>query len=56
MTYGKALALALKKPLIAVNHLEGHVHAVISKRTSPRAIPCPPSASSSRAATPSSTM
>src|SRR5580700_1817517 len=28
VTYGKALALALKKPLIAVNHLEGHVHAV----------------------------
>ncbi len=29
MTYGKVLALALGKPLIAVNHLEGHVHAVI---------------------------
>jgi N6-L-threonylcarbamoyladenine synthase len=29
MTYGKVLALALNKPLIAVNHLEGHVHAVI---------------------------
>ena len=29
MTYGKVLALALQKPLIAVNHLEGHVHAVI---------------------------
>jgi N6-L-threonylcarbamoyladenine synthase len=29
MTYGKVLALALRKPLIAVNHLEGHVHAVI---------------------------
>ncbi len=28
VTYGKALALALRKPLIAVNHLEGHVHAV----------------------------
>jgi N6-L-threonylcarbamoyladenine synthase len=28
VTYGKALAQALKKPLIAVNHLEGHVHAV----------------------------
>ncbi|HET9399548.1 MAG TPA: tRNA (adenosine(37)-N6)-threonylcarbamoyltransferase complex transferase subunit TsaD [Candidatus Acidoferrales bacterium] len=26
--YGKALALALQKPLIPVNHLEGHVHAV----------------------------
>jgi N6-L-threonylcarbamoyladenine synthase len=28
VTYGKTLALALDKPLIAVNHLEGHVHAV----------------------------
>src|SRR6202161_212533 len=28
VTYGKTLALALGKPLIAVNHLEGHVHAV----------------------------
>jgi N6-L-threonylcarbamoyladenine synthase len=28
VTYGKALALALGKPLIAVNHLAGHVHAV----------------------------
>ena len=27
ITYGKALAKALGKPLIAVNHLEGHVHA-----------------------------
>jgi N6-L-threonylcarbamoyladenine synthase len=29
VTYGKVLALALDKPLIAVNHLEGHVHAVL---------------------------
>ncbi len=29
LTYGKVLALALRKPLIAVNHLEGHVHAVL---------------------------
>jgi N6-L-threonylcarbamoyladenine synthase len=29
MTYGKVLALALGKPLIGVNHLEGHVHAVL---------------------------
>lgn len=28
ITYGKTLAAALKKPLIAVNHLAGHVHAV----------------------------
>jgi len=29
LTYGKVVALALGKPLIAVNHLEGHVHAVL---------------------------
>jgi N6-L-threonylcarbamoyladenine synthase len=28
VTYGKVIALALGKPLIGVNHLEGHVHAV----------------------------
>ena len=28
MTYGKVLALELGKPLVSVNHLEGHVHAV----------------------------
>lgn len=29
VTYAKALAFALDKPLIAVNHLEGHIHAVL---------------------------
>src|SRR5271167_478592 len=29
MTYGKVLALSLGKPFIGVNHLEGHVHAVL---------------------------
>ena len=29
LTYGKVLAQALGKPLVAVNHLEGHVHAVL---------------------------
>ncbi|MHB8754295.1 MAG: tRNA (adenosine(37)-N6)-threonylcarbamoyltransferase complex transferase subunit TsaD [Candidatus Acidiferrales bacterium] len=29
LTYGKVLAMALGKPLIAVNHLAGHVHAVL---------------------------
>jgi N6-L-threonylcarbamoyladenine synthase len=29
MTYGKVLAMALGKPLIPINHLEGHVHAVL---------------------------
>src|ERR1700730_4875505 len=28
VTYGKVLATELGKPLVAVNHLEGHVHAV----------------------------
>src|ERR1700719_4700665 len=28
ITYGKTLAAALGKPLVAVNHLEGHVRAV----------------------------
>ncbi len=27
ITYGKTLAVALGKPLIGVNHLEGHIHA-----------------------------
>jgi N6-L-threonylcarbamoyladenine synthase len=29
VTYGKFLACGLGKPLIAVNHLEGHIHAVL---------------------------
>ncbi len=29
ISFAKALAFALEKPLIAVNHLEGHVHAVL---------------------------
>src|SRR5277367_3238008 len=29
ITYTKSLAYALGKPLIAVNHLEGHIHAVL---------------------------
>jgi len=29
ITYAKALAAALELPLIAVNHLEGHIHAVL---------------------------
>src|SRR5271167_1439895 len=28
ITYGKTLAMALAKPLVGVNHLAGHVHAV----------------------------
>lgn len=29
LVYGKALAVALGKPLVGVNHLEGHIHAVM---------------------------
>jgi len=29
ISYAKGLAFALNKPLIAVNHLEGHIHAVL---------------------------
>jgi tRNA N6-adenosine threonylcarbamoyltransferase len=31
MTYAKALAMARGLPLIAVNHIEGHIHAVVSQ-------------------------
>jgi N6-L-threonylcarbamoyladenine synthase len=33
ITYAKALAYALKKPLISVNHLEGHIHAVLLEQS-----------------------
>ena len=40
ITYGKTLAAAMGKPLVAVNHLEGHVHAVFleafQKGTTPK--------------------
>ncbi len=29
LVYGKALARALEKPLVGINHLEGHIHAVL---------------------------
>src|SRR6202030_2841901 len=29
ISYAKALSYALDKPLVAVNHLEGHIHAVL---------------------------
>ena len=34
ITYAKTLAFALGKPLIAVNHLEGHIHAVLLEQGS----------------------
>ncbi len=36
ISYAKALAFALDKPLIAVNHLEGHIHAVLLDRSQNR--------------------
>ena len=32
LTYAKGLAYALDKPLLGVNHLEGHIHAVVLER------------------------
>jgi N6-L-threonylcarbamoyladenine synthase len=32
ISFAKALAFALEKPLLAVNHLEGHIHAVLLER------------------------
>ena len=37
LVYGKALALAMNKPLIGVNHLEGHIHAVLLENKIDRA-------------------
>jgi N6-L-threonylcarbamoyladenine synthase len=42
VTYGKVLALSLGKPLVAVNHLEGHVHAVLLEACSARRAPALP--------------
>jgi N6-L-threonylcarbamoyladenine synthase len=33
ITFAKAFAFGLRKPLIAVNHLEGHIHAVLMQAT-----------------------
>jgi N6-L-threonylcarbamoyladenine synthase len=42
ITYGKTLAEALRKPLVPVNHLEGHVHAVfLEAHKSGRALKLP---------------
>ena len=32
ISFAKALAFALRKPLITVNHLEGHIHAVLLEK------------------------
>jgi N6-L-threonylcarbamoyladenine synthase len=41
LVYGKALALALNKPLVGVNHLEGHIHAVLLENKIDRAAGLP---------------
>jgi N6-L-threonylcarbamoyladenine synthase len=52
ITYAKALAFASNLPLIAVNHLEGHIHAVLlNERES--ATPAPSEDSLSKASSPS---
>jgi len=37
ITYAKSLAFALGKPLIGVNHLEGHIHAVLLEQAGEQA-------------------
>jgi N6-L-threonylcarbamoyladenine synthase len=41
ITYAKSLAFALNKPLIAVNHLEGHIHAVLLEQAERATVPLP---------------
>ncbi len=38
--YAKALAFGLGKPLLAVNHLEGHIHAVLLEARNRGDLPC----------------
>jgi N6-L-threonylcarbamoyladenine synthase len=45
ITYAKALAFALAKPLIAINHLEGHIHAVLMDATNTLGAPSFPASS-----------
>lgn len=40
--YAKGLAYALQKPLIAVNHLEGHIHAVLLESRKLSQVPAQP--------------
>jgi N6-L-threonylcarbamoyladenine synthase len=41
ITYAKTLAFALDRPLIAVNHLEGHIHAVLLQQSETKGEPLP---------------
>ncbi len=36
ITYAKAIGYAAKKPIVAVNHLEGHIHAVLMEERAKR--------------------
>jgi N6-L-threonylcarbamoyladenine synthase len=36
ITYAKAIGYAAKKPIVAVNHLEGHIHAVLMEERTRR--------------------
>ena len=42
ITYGKTLAESLRKPLVPVNHLEGHIHAVFLEAHKSGALPALP--------------
>ena len=42
ITYGKTLAESLRKPLVPVNHLEGHIHAVFLEAYKSGAAPALP--------------
>jgi N6-L-threonylcarbamoyladenine synthase len=55
ITYAKALAFARKLPLIAVNHIEGHIHAVLLHERESLPIPqeCHPERSEGSAFRPS---
>jgi N6-L-threonylcarbamoyladenine synthase len=41
ITYAKALTLGLDKPLISINHLEGHIHAVLMEERERSESPLP---------------
>jgi len=41
LVYGKALAFSLGKPLVGVNHLEGHIHAVLLENQMARLVGTP---------------
>jgi N6-L-threonylcarbamoyladenine synthase len=50
ITYAKALAFAAGLPLIAVNHLEGHIHAVLLNERESALFPSPQSCHPERSA------